>query len=150
MGKKIQEIFQNVFCWKFYPNAKIPVFFFFFLLCFVFCFLWSCFANNLLTDLQCKTTCWFNMQIFARCKSWLYQTRSKIILVNTIITLTIRTPLPYHTCSKIWTSPFYHLMLCLKTSRWMANSVDPVQMPQCSIWSGSTLFAQAHLSKHLG
>ena len=30
---------------------------------------------------------------------------------------------------------------------WMANSVDP---DQTAIWSGSTLFAQAYLSKNLG
>ena len=29
-----------------------------------------------------------------------------------------------HTCTKIWTNPFYYLFVCLKTARWEANSVD--------------------------
>ena len=34
---------------------------------------------------------------------------------------------------------------------WMANSVNPDQTaPQGTVWSGSTLFAQAYLSKNLG
>ena len=34
---------------------------------------------------------------------------------------------------------------------WMANSVDPDQTaPLGAVWSGSTLFAQAYLSKNLG
>ena len=33
----------------------------------------------------------------------------------------------------------------------MANSADPDQTaPQGTVWSGSTLFAQAYLSKNLG
>ena len=33
----------------------------------------------------------------------------------------------------------------------MANSVDPDQTPPLgAVWSGSTLFAQAHLSENLG
>ena len=37
--------------------------------------------------------------------------------------------------------------LCLKNAGWVANSVDPDEMPQSL--SGSTLFAQAYLSKHI-
>ena len=34
----------------------------------------------------------------------------------------------YHTCPKIWSSPFCYLLLCLKyIARWVANSVDPDQ-----------------------
>ena len=37
---------------------------------------------------------------------------------------------PYHTTcsSKIWTSPIYYPMLCLKIAGWVANSVDPDEM----------------------
>ena len=37
---------------------------------------------------------------------------------------------PYHTFSKIWTSLFPYLLKCLKTAGWLANSLDPDQMPQ--------------------
>ena len=35
----------------------------------------------------------------------------------------------YHTCSKIWTSTIYNLMLCLKIAGWVANSADPDETP---------------------
>ena len=38
--------------------------------------------------------------------------------------------IPYYTCPKFWLSPFYYLLICLKTTGWVANSVDPDQMPQ--------------------
>ena len=31
--------------------------------------------------------------------------------------------------SKFWTSPVYYLLRCLKTTEWMANSVDPDHTP---------------------
>ena len=34
-----------------------------------------------------------------------------------------------------------------KHADWMANSVDPDQTAPGAVWSGSTLFAQAYLSK---
>ena len=45
---------------------------------------------------------------------------------------------PYHTCSKIWTSTIYYLMLCLKIAGCVASSVDPDET-QCS--AASQLFA---------
>ena len=36
----------------------------------------------------------------------------------------------YHTCSKNWTTSFCHLLICLKTAGWVANSVDPDQTPR--------------------
>ena len=35
---------------------------------------------------------------------------------------------PYQTCSKIWTSTIYYLMLYLKIAGWVANSGDPDEM----------------------
>ena len=54
----------------------------------------------------------------------------------------------YNTCPKIWTSWFYYLW---KNCQWVTNNVDHDQMLQntCSIWSKSTLFVQACLSKCL-
>ena len=40
------------------------------------------------------------------------------------------TPTPYHICSKIWTSTIHYPMLCLKIAGWVANSVDPDEMPR--------------------
>ena len=41
--------------------------------------------------------------------------------------------------------------MCPKDADGMANSADPDQIaPLGSVWSGSTLFAQAYLSKTLG
>ena len=41
---------------------------------------------------------------------------------------------PFHTCRKIWTSPFYYMFVCLKQCKWVANSVDSDQTP-CSAMS---------------
>ena len=38
------------------------------------------------------------------------------------------TSIPYHTCSKIWTSTIYYPKLCLKIAGWVANSVDSDEM----------------------
>ena len=41
--------------------------------------------------------------------------------------------------------------MCQNDADWMANSVDPDQTaPRGAVWPGSTLFAQAYLSKNLG
>ena len=40
------------------------------------------------------------------------------------------TSTPYHICSKIWTSTIHYPMLCLKNAGWVANSVDPDEMPR--------------------
>ena len=55
-----------------------------------------------------------------------------------------------HTCPKCWNSPFCHLFLCLnycciygKQCRHWSDAAE------CSIWSRSTLFAKAYLSKYL-
>ena len=47
----------------------------------------------------------------------------------------------HHTCPMIWASQLYHLLKCLKTTRRVANSIDPDQTPQ----NWSTLFPQACL-----
>ena len=39
------------------------------------------------------------------------------------------TSIPYHTCSKLWTSTIYYPMLCLNIAGWVPNSVDPDEMP---------------------
>ena len=49
------------------------------------------------------------------------------------------TSTPYNSCSKIWKSTIYYPMLCLKIAKWVANSVDPDEMP-CS--------AASHLGLH--
>ena len=38
----------------------------------------------------------------------------------------------YHTHPKHWTSPFYDLLMSLKTAGWVANSEDSDQMPHGS------------------
>ena len=37
---------------------------------------------------------------------------------------------PYHTCPKIWTSPFYYLVTLVQIAGCVANSVNPHPMPQ--------------------
>ena len=51
--------------------------------------------------------------------------------------------------SKIWTVWLYHRVMRPNDADGMANSVDPDQTAPL-VWSGSALFAQAYLSKHLG
>ena len=52
---------------------------------------------------------------------------------------------------KIWNSPFYHLLGCLKycckNGKQCRTWSDAAY---CSVWSGSTLFAKAYLSQYLG
>ena len=51
----------------------------------------------------------------------------------------------------MWTIWLYHRVLSPKDADGMANSVVPDQTaPLGAVWSGSTLFAQAYLSKNLG
>ena len=53
--------------------------------------------------------------------------------------------------SKIWTTWLYHVVMSPKDADGMANSADPDQTaPLGAVWSGSALFAQAHLSENLG
>ena len=58
----------------------------------------------------------------------------------------------YHTCPKIWNSPFYYLLMCQK---YCYCCVDGKQWRPwsdaafCGVWSGSTLFAKAYLSRYL-
>ena len=53
---------------------------------------------------------------------------------------------PYNTFEKIHLTTSWYVW---KYAGWVANNVDPDQMPLCDIWSGSTLFALACLSKHV-
>ena len=53
--------------------------------------------------------------------------------------------------SKIWTLWLYYSVMSPNDADGMANSVDPDQTaPLGAVWSGSSLFAQACLSKNLG
>ena len=53
--------------------------------------------------------------------------------------------------SKIWTMWIYHRVMSPNDADGMANSADPDQTaPLGAVWSGSALFAQAHLSENLG
>ena len=40
------------------------------------------------------------------------------------------TTTPCHTCSKIWTSTIYYLILCIINAGWVANSIDPDETPR--------------------
>ena len=68
---------------------------------------------------------------------------------TTVFTLSIGTP--YHTCPKIWNSPFYSLLMCLKYCCMYGKQCRPrSDAASCGIWSGSTLFAKAYLSQYFG
>ena len=67
---------------------------------------------------------------------------SKELTVSTVKFLNIWTP-------KIWTMWLYHKVMRWKDADRMASSVDPDQTAPL-VWFGSTLFAQACLSKNLG
>ena len=56
-----------------------------------------------------------------------------------------------HICPKIETRAFYYLLICL-TCCWMSGKQCRPWSGDgfCGVWSGSTLFAQACLSQHLG
>ena len=43
---------------------------------------------------------------------------------------------PYHTCPKVWTTAFYLLLMCPKTTGCMANSVDLIRccILRCLFW----------------
>ena len=52
----------------------------------------------------------------------------------------------YHTCLKIYYSPFYCLLMCLKYCCIYGKQCRPwSDATFCGIWSGSTLFAKASL-----
>ena len=56
----------------------------------------------------------------------------------------------YHTCPKILNSPFYYLLMCLINCCMKYKQCRPwSDTTFCSIWSGSTLFAKANLSKNI-
>ena len=57
----------------------------------------------------------------------------------------------YHTCPKIWNSPFYYLLMYLKYCCMYGKQCGPwSDAAFCGIWSGSTLFAKVYLSQYLG
>ena len=57
----------------------------------------------------------------------------------------------YHTCPKIWNSPFYYLLMYLKYCCRYGKQCRPwSDVAVCGIWSGSTLFAEAYLPQYLG
>ena len=45
-----------------------------------------------------------------------------------------------HRCSSYW-GPFYYLLMCLKPAKWVANSVNPDQMPS----GGTHFFSGLHV-----
>ena len=57
----------------------------------------------------------------------------------------------YYNCPKIWNSPFYYLLLCLKYCCMYGKQCRLWSDAEfCGIWSGSTLFAKVCLSQYLG
>ena len=66
-------------------------------------------------------------------------------LLLTIVTLNIGKP--YHTCPKIWTSPFQYLLMCL--DEWQMCGLWSDDMFCCILFE-STLFAQAWQSQYFG
>ena len=55
------------------------------------------------------------------------------------------TSTPYYTCSNIWISTIFYPMLCLKIAGWVANSVDPDEMPRGIYTVCSVLSVQIHV-----
>ena len=57
----------------------------------------------------------------------------------------------YRMCPKIWNSPFYCLVMCIKYCCMYGKQCRPwSDAAFCSVWSGSTMFAKAYLSQYLG
>ena len=56
---------------------------------------------------------------------------------------------PYYTGPKIWTSPFYYiLIMCLKTCWMSGKQCRPwSDTAFCGVWPGLTLFAQVCMSE---
>ena len=59
--------------------------------------------------------------------------------------------LKHHISTKIWTSPFYCLLMCLNGTKWViGKQCRPwLDASFCSVWSRSTLFAQICFSESL-
>ena len=56
-----------------------------------------------------------------------------------------------HTCPKVWNSPFYYLLMCLKHCCMYGKQCSPwSDAAFCGIWSGPILFAKVYLSQYLG
>ena len=57
----------------------------------------------------------------------------------------------YHMCPKIWNSPFYNLLMCLKYCCMYDKQCRPWSYATfCGSWSGSTLFSKVCLSQYWG
>ena len=78
--------------------------------------------------------------IYTVCKSIILHCRAEMVNANYhIYPKYLDTVTPWYTCSEIWKSAIYYLLLCLKIAGWVANSVDP----------GKTLHsAVSHLGLH--
>ena len=61
----------------------------------------------------------------------------------------LNTLIPSNTCSKIWTSTIYYLLLCLKLAGRVANSEDPDETPHSAATHLGLQFAQACLFEYL-
>ena len=73
--------------------------------------------------------------------SWLYRIYSKYW-----VTLSI-----YRICAKVWNSPFFCFLMCLKCCCMYGKQCRPWSDATFrGIWSGYTLFAKAYLSNYLG
>ena len=73
-----------------------------------------------------------------------------VYLTYPIYTKYFNTSAPSHTCSKIWTSTIHYLFLCLKIAWMSGEQCRPWwDTTFCSVSYGSTLYAQACLSKYL-
>ena len=59
--------------------------------------------------------------------------------------------LTYHTSPKVWTSPFYYLLICPKPAGLSGKQCRPwSDAAFCGVWSGSLPFEYAYLSQYLG
>ena len=82
-------------------------------------------------------------------QKWFSHNRTGISIYHIYPIKCLDTLPPYHTCSKVWTVHF--------TGFWCLNPLDDWAQftpwsyaAVCGIWSGSTQFARACLSKYLG
>ena len=58
---------------------------------------------------------------------------------QTTIVVTVYGLTPYHMCPKIWTRPFYCLLMCLNITGWVANRAD-LNLTACSVGSDLHLY----------
>ena len=110
-----------------------------------------CSLTSLWLTIHC---CWvFQSVCWAGLKPVTFSTTVKcsnyLAMAPLFLILNIPTPkqlIFFHSCLKIWTSPFNCVWVCLKTAGWVANNVY-LDSTFFGICLGCTLFVQACLSK---